>query len=251
MEGLKKFVWIGYGLLFALVTAWSFRVPDAAMFNEPSLARIIFFHLPCAFVGLTFYVWSVVMSWRYLSSREMRFDIRTEATNEMATIFFALTMATGILFSYVQWGAWWQGDPRQTSFLLVLMLQFAYMLLRSAFTDEQKRASVAAVYNVACFLPIVFLVFVFPRLPQVASLSSHPSQTIQKGLLVGEYLYVFLAVWALLTLFGIKLVLQRIAVESVRLNREEMDGKLDISGDTAGFGVVRPISVPDEHGKEG
>ncbi len=251
MEGVKKFVWIGFGLLFALVAVWSFQVPDVQLFRQPPLARIMFWHLPCTLVGLTFYFWGVAMSWRYLSTREMRFDIRAGAVNEFVTILFSLTMATGILFSYVQWGAWWQGDPRQTSFLLVLMLQFAYMLLRTAFSDEQKRASASAVYNVASFLPFLFLIVVYPRLPQVASLISHPSKVNQSGLFVGEYLYVLLAVWALLTAFGIKLVLQRIAVESVRLNREEIDGKLDVGGNTAGFGVVRPISVPNEHGTEG
>lgn len=221
-------------------------MPDVeGPFQRQELARIIFFHLPCAFAGTIFYFVAAWFSCRYLGRRDQSSDIRAAAANEMALVFFGLTMVTGILFSYVQWGAWWQSDPRQMSFLLVLLIQSAYVLLRLAFSDPAKRAASAAVYNASSVLPVLFLIFVFPRLPQVLQVSQHPSNTIQGGLLRGEYAYCFLAVWALILIYSFWLYSTRIRVETISRRLEVDDGILGIGGAAAGTGVVRPVSVSD------
>lgn len=250
------FQWLlGFGMIAA--TVWSMRVPNAASFMEPELARMIFFHLPCAFTGLIFLFFGAVQSFRFLIAKAkvggpnpMPFDIRASAANEMALILFALTMATGILFSRAQWGAWWQSDPRQTSFLLDLILVAAYFALRMAFADEQKRASASAVYSVASLLPILFLVFVFPRLPQIQKLSSHPSNTIQQGLLKGEYAQVFLLCWALILATTVWQYRMRVRASELELAMEDDDGKLDDGGYPAGARVVRPVPVSGGDAKE-
>lgn len=219
-------------------------MPDVeAPFQRPELARIIFFHLPCAFTGTLFFFIAVWYSGLYLARRNPELDAKAAAANGIALIFFALTMATGIIFSYVQWGAWWQSDPRQVSFLFVLLMQTAYSLLRMAFVDPARRAASAAVYNTASLLPVLFLIFVFPRLPQVLQVSQHPSNTIQGGLLKGEYAYCFLAVWALLLVYSFWLFRTRVRVDNLVRRLEDDDGKLGIGGNAASSGVVRPVSV--------
>ena len=167
------------------------------------------------------------------------------AANEMAVILFSLTMITGMLFSKAQWGAYWQGDPRQTSFLMNLLIVGAYMILRMAFPDEQRRAHTSAVYNVASLLPTIFLVGVYPRLKQVVQVSSHPSTTIQQGLLKGEYGEIFLLVWGLLLATTIWMYRQRAKAGELELELESHNAKLDVRGDSAHIGVVRPVSVSE------
>ena len=178
-------------LAIAATTVWGFMVPGAALFVEPDLARILFWHLPNAFITTIFLF---VGAWHSLKTlrgqADLNFDIKAEAANELAMVFGLITMATGVLFSRAQWGQWWQWDPRQTSFLLVLLILFAYFAMRAAFSDPAKRAANSAAYGLAAMLPILFLIFVFPRLPQIVSASFHPSQTIPGGYLKGEYLYV-------------------------------------------------------------
>lgn len=191
-----------FSLLCVGAVAYALTSPDADGFPEPSLARIIFFHLPCAFLATGLIVHTAWLGYRYLSTGDVRYDARGAAATELGAIFAALTMATGVLFSKVQWGAWWQNDPRQTSFLIVLLLCCAGVALRAGLSDEQKAAKASAAYSVATVLPMLFLIFVLPRILQ----SFHPSDTIASGKLDGAHwtgvLLVFVAlVWATRVLY--------------------------------------------------
>jgi heme exporter protein C len=182
---------------------------------------------------------------RFLIDKKMHWDVRCAAAQEIGFLYGLLTMATGIIFSKVQWGAWWSWDPRQTSFLLVLLIYGAYFVLRGAIGDDVKRAANSAAFCVASTLPVLFLIFVLPRLPQVFSL--HPSNTLVSGGLKGDYRYVFLA---MLVLFGVLtawLYQLRVRAGLAELALENLNGKLEASGGGAApTGVVRPVSVSRE-----
>lgn len=235
------------GLAIAGTTIWGMKVPPAEGFMNPDLARILFWHLPNAFITVAFVIAGTVASIRTLKSRGNAMqDLKAVAFNELALVFALITMATGILFSKVQWGEWWSWDPRQTSFLFVLLILFAYFALRSAFADSAKRAVNSAAYCVAAFIPIVFLVFVLPRMPQVQSL--HPSNTITSGGLKGDYWNVVLANFILFLIVGIWLYRMRVRAGEIEHSWENRNGKLDDGGDRAATGVVRPLSVSNDGG---
>jgi len=173
-------------------------------------------------------------------------DLRAATANELAMLFALITMVTGILFSKVQWGEWWSWDPRQTSFLFVLLILFAYFALRSAFADSVKRAVNSAAYCIAALIPILFLIFVLPRMPQVQSL--HPSNTIVSGGLKGDYWNVVLVNFLLFLGIAIWLFRMNVRAGELELSLENRHGKLDDGGDSAATGVVRPLSLSDEGG---
>jgi heme exporter protein C len=127
-------------------------------------------------------------------SERRKWDVRAVSALELGFVFCILTMVTGMLFSLAQWGALWQWDPRQTSFLIAMLIYGAYFALRGAFSDPDRRANQAAAYMLAAMLPMVFLIFVFPRLPQIEAVSFHPSDTVMKGQLKGQYGYVTIAI---------------------------------------------------------
>ena len=176
---------------------YGLMAPPAESFVNPGMARILFFHLPCAFVTAGLIIHSAWLGMRYLQTSDLRYDARNAAATELALLFAALTLASGIVFSKVQWGAWWQNDPRQTSFLMVVLLCGVAVAIRGGLADEQKSAKAAAAYSVAVVLPNLFLFFVLPRI----LFSFHPSDTLIKGKLDSAYwfgvLYVFaLMIWA-------------------------------------------------------
>jgi heme exporter protein C len=234
------------GLAFAAVTVYSFTVPNAKLFMEPELARMIFFHLSCAFSSVVALIATCYFSIRYLATKSPAWDIRAAAMSELTLTFMVLTLLTGILFSRVQWGHWWHSDPRQTSFLIATLMYGAYFLTRMGFADEQKRAASSAVYALSMVLPILFLVFVYPRLPQVLKQSVHPSNTIQGGLLVGDYRNVFLAVWILLMITAFWLYRMRVRAVELEAAAEDAHAKLAHGGPATPTGVVRPLSLSSE-----
>ncbi|MCH7904261.1 MAG: cytochrome c biogenesis protein CcsA [Armatimonadetes bacterium] len=206
---------------------YALTAPPAKSFPNPELARILFFHLPCAFVATGLIIHSAWLGMRFLQTREHGFDARNAAATELALLFAALTMASGIVFSRVQWGAWWQNDPRQTSFLMVLMLCGAGVAIRGGLVDEVKTAKAASAYSVATVLPMLFLIFVLPRI----LVSFHPSDTLIGGQLDGAYWFGILCVFALM-------------VWATRYMYVKRYGKrLAVSGETSDGRVVRPVPV--------
>jgi len=237
-----------FALAVAGVTIWSFLVPDAVGFQHPELARIFFWHFPCPMLASILLMTGGWFSFRFAQSQDLKFDLRAVACMEIGYLFCLLTMATGIIFSYVQWGAWWQNDPRQTSFLMVLLIYAAYFALRNAISDPARRASNSSIYALAALLPVLFLIFVFPRLPQVQSF--HPNNSITGGLIKGDDAYVVIAVLVLATVLTAILYRMRVRTGMLELILEEKDRGLeghDRGGNPAGVTVVRPVRVSGEN----
>ena len=201
-------------------TLWTFSIPDAQLFREPALARILCFHLPGALLDPFVVLYMGWAGWMYLRTRTSVWAGRLAASMEIAAILAFLVEATGIVFSKAQWGAWWSNDPRQTSFLIVCMLMAAGLALRAGQTDPEKRNATSAAYAIAIQVPFLFLTFVYTRLPMVKQASLHPSDTIiERGI---DYWYwsgvigVGLAMgMACLTLFRVR----------VRLELSEAEGE--------------------------
>jgi heme exporter protein C len=62
------------------------------------------------------------------------------------------------------WGAFWNWDPRQTSILISLLFYAAYLALRGAVDDPEKRGRLSAAYALLGVAVTPFLFWVMPRL---------------------------------------------------------------------------------------
>ena len=235
---------VGFGLAMGFTILWSYGVPELPTFQQPELARIFFWHLPCPIISSVLQGFGAYFSLRFLLSNDLKWDVRAAAALELGMIFGLLAMATGILFSRVQWGAWWQNDPRQTSYLLALMLYLAYFVLRGAFTDRMRKAAFAGGYVLAATLPAMFLTFVYPRLPQIAAASFHPSTSIWSGQIRGSYAQVVIATVTLTSLLSIWLFRIRVRAGELELKTYESIGLETGGGDPAAPRVVRPVRLP-------
>lgn len=235
-------------------------MPDLNTFQVPGMARIFLWHFPCPMLATFLLIYGAWCSFRvfqrfslspfHLGSEssyedKLKWDLRSVAAMELGYLFCLLTMATGILFSMVQWGYPWSWDPRQTSFLIVLFLYAAYFALRFAYPDPAKRADYSAAYSLASILPAMFLFYVFPRIPYIKGLSLHPTDTILDGGLKGQYGWAVLFILTLITILTVYLYKLRVRVGFLEINLEKENGKLENMGvDTAPTGVVRPVSLP-------
>ena len=98
------------------------------------------------------------------------------AAVRLGLVFAILTLVTGSIFSRIMWGAYWNWDPRQSSYLLLVFLYSAYLFLRASVDDPERRARLAAAYALFAVILMPFLVFVAPRITQ----SLHPQTVINR-----------------------------------------------------------------------
>lgn len=228
------------GICILATTIFGLLIPDAKGFRDGYLARILVTHVPCAFAASILLVASAWYGFKSLKSKDSKFDDRLIATVEVGTIFAGLTLATGVIFSKVQWGDWWQNDPRQISFLMVFLFYIALLALRSGFSDPSQKEKVSAAMAMALLVPMLFLTFVFPRLPQVISWSFHPTNTISKGLLDGPY---SIALWSsVAVMFWLAYEVSHYRVTIAQILRNSYNHETNSSHSTSPR-LARPVNV--------
>lgn len=156
--------------LLALLFVWFFVVIWAAFFYAPAAAgfkgessRIVFFHVPQAWVAVLAFCVNLVASLRYLRHRNLLDDARAAAAARLGLLFAVLATVSGSLFAKVMWGSFWNWDPREVSIAILLLIYAAYFALRQAVADPERRGSLAAAYAILAFVTMPFLVFVVPR----------------------------------------------------------------------------------------
>lgn len=172
----------GTGLLMCYVIYGAFFVAQgAAGFGEGGdKARIVFFHVPVAVLSSLCYVVGAVYAYLYLTKRpDLETDARSAIGMELGFLSCVLATITGSIFAGVQWGHFWNWDPREISILVMLLLYAAYLVLRGALAEQpEKRARLSAVYALLALVPGLFLIWIVPRIPALQSL--HPPDTLAK-----------------------------------------------------------------------
>ena len=163
-------LWAGVSVVIWAAYRWA---PAAGGFPGES-SRIVFFHVPLAFVSFLSFLVATGYAVAYLARGRLVHDESSAGAAGLGLLFCVLTTITGAIFSRRAWGAYWNWDPRQTSILVVLMIYGAYFALRSAVDRPEKRAALSSVYVILAFTTLPFLFFVLPRI----TLSLHPSDTL-------------------------------------------------------------------------
>ena len=234
---------IALGIAVAAMLVYNMMVPNGAGFQDPFLARIMFTHVPSAMICSILFILSAWHGFKLLKNYNDSSSAKMHAHAELGLLFAALTMVTGMMFSQVQWGQWWHGDPRQVSFLLVLFLYGSLIALRSAYPDQVRRDRNTAWYAIAALLPGIFLTFVYPRLKFVEQTSLHPTNTIVENQLDIYYkigLYGSLVILSFIVAQVFKL---RVKTELQSRTLENYGNNQTDSRRSATSGVVRPVAV--------
>ena len=158
----------------ALMIVAAFLYAGAATGFPGETSRILFFHVPQAWVATLAFLISMIASAVYLGKRRVKADYLAQSAAELGFLFCVLATITGSVFAKATWGAFWNWDPRQTSIVILLMIYGAYFAIRSAVSDPDRRRVFAGVYSILAFVTVPFLVFVVPRI----TTSLHPENTM-------------------------------------------------------------------------
>ena len=148
--------WTPWAFAFALLSlaigvyGALFRVPADA--NQGENFRILYLHVPAAWMSLFIYVAMAIQAFIALVWRIKACETLAMACAPVGAAFALITLATGSIWGRPTWGTWWEWDPRLTSELVLLFLYVGVMGLNAAIEDRRAAARAAA------FLALVGLV---------------------------------------------------------------------------------------------
>lgn len=126
--------------------------------------KIMNFHVPCAWVSVLAYLFAMIFSIKYLLTYNLEYDLIASSGAYLGTFFAILATVTGMIWAKFNWGSFWNWDPRETSIFVLLLIYFAYFMLRQSIENPELRARLSSVYSIIGFVAVPFLVFVLPRL---------------------------------------------------------------------------------------
>lgn len=155
-------------VIYSTVFGFLANVPSLPILHES--IRNLYFHVPMWFSMIVLFSVSVFHSVKYLSSGDQASDLKAVESVNTGIIFGILGIITGAVWAKFTWGQAWSFDVKQNFAAIALLLYFAYLVLRNAIDEEQKRAKISAIYNIFAFPMMVVLLFVLPRLQD----SLHP-----------------------------------------------------------------------------
>lgn len=170
----KTLPWLLWLWTSAVIVGAFYYAPLAQGFKGKS-SRILFFHVPIAWVSFIAFIAAAVWSVLYLvKGRQARHDRAAAVAIQLGLLFGVLAIVTGSIWARVEWGAYWNWDPRQTSLLISLLFYAAYLALRGAVDDPEKRGRLSAAYALLGLVVTPFLFWVMPRL----TFSLHPEPVV-------------------------------------------------------------------------
>src|SRR5262245_50119220 len=167
------------GLYLALIVAPS-------DYQQGEAYRIMFVHVPAAWMALMVYAMMAVASLIAVVWRHPLAEVAARAAAPIGAAFTAIALVTGSLWGKPMWGTFWVWDARLTSVLILLFLYLGYIALHDAFDDPARGARAAAILCLvgSVNLPIIkFSVDWWNTLHQPSSILRAQGPTIAPSML--------------------------------------------------------------------
>lgn len=206
----------GYLLIFYGAYTGLFGVPPD--FRQGDAFRIIFVHVPAAYLSMMAYMIMAISAGIGLIWRMKLAHAVAAGAAPLGAWFTFLALATGSIWGRPMWGGWmiWT-DPRVMSELIMLFLYLGYMALRGAIDDTAKadRASAVLALVGAVNIPIIHF-----SVEWWNSVHQGPTLLAEGGPAIGvESLYPLLAMILGFTFVFGALLLRRVRSEVIYRQR--------------------------------
>ncbi len=145
--------------LTAVLLLWGLFLAFASPedYQQGDTVRIMYIHVPSAWMGLLIYGAMGVSSFFGLIFRHALADAAAKAIAPIGAVFTGLALVTGALWGMPMWGTPWQWDGRMTSELVLFLFYIAYIALHASIEDETRAAKSTAILAMVGLvnLPIV------------------------------------------------------------------------------------------------
>jgi heme exporter protein C len=185
-------------------------------FQQGEAYRIIFLHVPAAWMSMFLYV--VMAGWSALA---LGFNTRLSAMMAQAiaptgAVMTFVALWTGAFWGRPTWGTYWAWDARMTSELILLFLYLGIIALRNAIDDPRRADRACGVLSLVGVvnIPIIYFSVVWwNSLHQGATISVTKGAKMAPDMLLGMLIMSF-AAW----FYAIAVVLYR--ARTIMIERE-------------------------------
>ncbi|MFX0115516.1 MAG: cytochrome c biogenesis protein CcsA [Candidatus Hodarchaeota archaeon] len=180
----------------------------------------IFYMIPFAFATYFCFALVLLSGILYLKKKKERYDLLLVSSAQIGILTGAITLMIGILWSYAEWGYFWQWEARQTATLIMWISYVALLILRGMFEDKdfEKRAVISATFGIVVSPSVPLSNFI------VGALHPEPQQTtLGEGIgliLVMNFLFV-LTVALILVYITYRMNKLDLMLKKVRMARME------------------------------
>ncbi len=198
-------------VLAGLYMAWFVAPPD---YQQGETVRIMFLHVPAAWLALFFYTAMAASAIGTLVWRHPLADVSQKAAAPIGAAFTLVCLVTGSLWGKPMWGTYWVWDARLTSMLILFLLYCGIMALWRTIEEPTRAARAVSILTLvgAINVPIVkFSVDWWNTLHQPASVVRMGGPAIHPTIL-----YPLLAMAFAFTLVGIALHVAGMRTEILR-----------------------------------
>lgn len=193
-----------YGLVGGLLLA-------PADYQQGDGFRIIYVHVPCAFLSLMVYGVMSAAAFTAIVWRIKMAYLVIKHSAPIGAMFTFLALVTGSLWGKPMWGTWWIWDARLTSELILLFIYIGIMLFQSAAQHKNAGGRAVAILVLVGLvdLPIIhYSVYWWNTLHQGSTL-----RLLSPSAIDASMLYPLLAMIAAFALYYAIVLITRIRVE--------------------------------------
>lgn len=177
---LITFSLLAVGLYMGLVIA-------PADYQQGEAFRIIYVHVPAAWLSMAVYVAMALMAVSVLVWRIQVAELALVASAPIGAAFTLIALITGAIWGKPMWGAWWVWDARLTSELILLFIYIGIFVLYDAIEDKRQAGKAVSLMTLVGLvnIPIIhYSVIWWNTLHQPPSLSKFDTPSIHIDMLI-------------------------------------------------------------------
>jgi len=149
----------GITIILFIVGLYLGLVVAPSDFQQREAYRIIFIHVPAAWMGMFLYVLMAVYAGLGWAFNARLASMMATAISTTGAIFTFISLVTGSLWGRPAWGVYWVWDARMTSTLILMFLYVGFISLQSSIDDPRRADRAGAVLALVGLINVPIIYF--------------------------------------------------------------------------------------------
>ena len=187
-----------------LIFVW---VPNERVMGP--VQKIFYYHVSAAWISFMAFFVVFISGVVYLITRNKKWDLIGASSAEIGVLFRTIVLITGPIWARPVWNTWWTWDARLTTTLILWFIYLAYLMIRAAINEEEKKERIAAVFGIIGFIDVPIVWFsirwwrtIHPVVLDSTGFALSPKMTLT--LLISVISFTLLYILLLRNLFSLK-----------------------------------------------